>query len=77
MVGGSLWWKLKGGLEAAQTVLRWFVYTYLEIIYEQRMAINSGWQVQGRPKFGWMDDAKMALGSRGLSITDERSACVG
>ena len=32
----------------------------------------SGARVRGRPRFGWMDDVKMALGSRGITVEAAR-----
>ena len=32
------------------------------------MADESGGRVQGRPRLGWMDDVKVALGSRGMMV---------
>ena len=32
------------------------------------MAEVSGGRVQGRPRFGWMDGVKVALGNRGMMV---------
>ena len=32
------------------------------------MAKVSGGQVRGRPRFGWMDGVKVALGNRGMTV---------
>ena len=32
------------------------------------MTDGSGWRVRGRPRFGWMEGVKMALGSRGMTV---------
>ena len=29
--------------------------------------VSGGW-VQGRPRFGWMDGVKVALGNRGITV---------
>ena len=55
---------------ADQRVLRWF--GHVERMDEYRMARRvlmaevSGGRVRGRPRLGWMDDAKVALGNRGM-----------
>ena len=36
------------------------------------MAEVSGRQVRGRPRLGWMDSVKVALGNRGMTL-EERS----
>ena len=36
------------------------------------MADVSGGRVQGRPRLGGMDGVKVALGSRGMTVTAER-----
>ena len=54
---------------ADQIVLRWF--GHVERMYEYHMARRvlmaevSGGQVRGRPRLGWMDGVKVALGKRG------------
>ena len=54
-----------------QRVLRWF--GHVERMDEYRMArrvlmeVVSGGRVRGRPRFGWMDDVKVALGNRGMT----------
>ena len=56
--------------KADQRVLRW--YGHGKRMDEYRMARRvlmaevSGGRVQGRPMLGWMDGAKVALGSRGM-----------
>ena len=53
-------------------VLRWF--GHMERMDEYRisrrvlMAEVSGGQVQGRPRLGWMDGVKVALGNRGMTM---------
>ena len=36
------------------------------------MAEESGGRVRGRPRLGWMDGAKVALGNRGMTVEAER-----
>ena len=36
------------------------------------MADVSGRRVLGRPRFGWMNGVKIALGSRGMTVEAER-----
>ena len=61
---------------ADQRVLRWF--GHLEIIHEYRMARRmlmaevSGGRVRGRPRLGWMDGVKVALGNRGMTVKAAR-----
>ena len=57
---------------ADQIVLRWF--GHVERMYEYRiarrvlMAEVSGGRVRGRPRVGWMDGVKVALGNRGMTV---------
>ena len=61
---------------ADQTVLRWF--GHVERMDEYRMARRvlraevSGGRVRGRPRLGWMDDVKAALGNRGMTVEAAR-----
>ena len=61
---------------ADQRVLRWF--GHLERMDEYRidrrvlMAEVSGGWVRGRPKLGWMDGVKVALGNRGMMLEAAR-----
>ena len=61
---------------ADETVLRWF--GHVERMDEYRMvrrvlmAEVSGGQELGRPRLGWMDGVKMALGNRGMTVEAER-----
>ena len=61
---------------ADQRALRWF--GHVERMDEYRMARRvlmaevSGGRVRGRPKLGWMDDVKMELGSRGMTVEAAR-----
>ena len=55
-----------------QKVLRWF--GHVERMDENRLATRvltaevSGGRVRGRPRLGWMDSMKVALGSRGMTM---------
>ena len=55
-----------------QRVLRWF--GHVERMDGYRMARRvltdevSGGRVQGRPRLGWMDGVKVALGNRGMTV---------
>ena len=57
---------------AYQRVLRWF--GHVERMDEYRvarrvlMAEVSGGRVRGRPRLGWMDGVKVALGNRGMMV---------
>ena len=57
---------------ADQRVLRW--YGHVERMEDHRMvrrvmiAEVSGGRVRGRPRLGWMDGVKMALGKRGITV---------
>ena len=61
---------------ADQRVLRWF--GHLERMDEHRMARRelmaevSGGRVRGRPRLGWMDGVKVALGNRGMTVEAAR-----
>ena len=61
---------------ADKRVLRWF--GHVERIYEYRMARRvlmaevSGRRVRGRPRLGWMDGVKVALGNRGMTVEAAR-----
>ena len=61
---------------ADQRVLRWF--GPVERMDEYRMARRvfmvevSGGRVRGRPRLGWMDGAKVALGTRGMTVSAAR-----
>ena len=48
---------------ADQRVLRWFGGCGRVL-----MAEVSGGRVQGRPRLGWMDGVKVALGNRGVMV---------
>ena len=57
---------------ADQRVLRWF--GHVERMDDYRMAIRvlmaevGGGRVRGRPRLGWMDGVKVALGNRGTTV---------
>ena len=57
---------------ADQRVLRWFGHA--ERMDEYRMARRmlmaevSGGRVRGRPRLGWMDGVKVALGNMGMTV---------
>ena len=59
-----------------QRVLRWF--GHVERMDDYRMAKRvlmaevSGGRVRGRPRLGWMDGVKVALGSRGMTVEAAR-----
>ena len=36
------------------------------------MAEVSGWRERGRPRLGWMDAVKVALGNSGMTVEVER-----
>ena len=61
---------------ADHRVLRWF--WHLERMVDYRMARTvltaevSGGRVRGRPRLGWMDGVKVALGNRGMMVEPAR-----
>ena len=60
---------------ADQRVLRW--YGHVErmdeyCIAEVLMVENSGGRERGRPRLGWIDGVKVALGNRGMMAEVER-----
>ena len=61
---------------ADQRILRWF--GHVERMDDYRMARRvltaevSGGQVRGRPRLGWMDGVKVALGNRGMTVEAAR-----
>ena len=63
-------------LRLHQSVLRWF--GHVERMDECRMARRvlmaevSGGRVRGRPRLGWMDGVKVALGNRGMTVEAAR-----
>ena len=61
---------------ADQRVLRWFWHVQRTDEYRMArrvlMAEVSGRWVRGRPKLGWMDGVKVALGNRGMRVEAAR-----
>ena len=61
---------------ADQRVLRWF--GHVERMDEYRMARRvlmvevSGGRARGKPRLGWMDGVKVALGNRGMTVVNAR-----
>ena len=61
---------------AYQRVLRWF--GHVERMDDYRTARRvlmvevSGGRVRGRPRLGWMDGVKVALGNRGMMVETAR-----
>ena len=49
---------------ADQRVLRWFGHVERMVLMAK---VSGGW-VRGRPKLGWMDGVKAALGNRGMTV---------
>ena len=57
---------------ADQRVLRWFVHAkrmdqYLTARRVLKAKVSGG-RVRGRPRLGWMDGVKVALGNRGMTV---------
>ena len=61
---------------ADQRVLRWFGHVERMDDYcmarKVLMAEVSGGRVRGRPRLGWMDGVKVALGNRGMTVEAAR-----
>ena len=61
---------------ADQRVLRWFAHVDRMDKYHMArrvlMAEVSGGRVRGRPRLGWMDGVKVALGNRGMTVEAAR-----
>ena len=61
---------------AGQRVLRWFGHVERMDEYcmarKVLMAEVSGGRVRGRPRLGWMDGVKVALGNRGMMVESAR-----
>ena len=74
--------RIRGGIErelasrADLRVLRWFGHVERMDEYSMAgrklMAEVSGGRVRGRPSSDWMDDVKLALGSRGMTVEAAR-----
>ena len=66
------WNRRESASRADQRVLRWF--GHVERMDEYRiarrvlMAEVRGGRVQGRPRLGWTDGVKVALGNRGMMV---------
>ena len=59
---------------ADQKVLRWFGQVERMDGYRIRVSmaeVSGGW-VRGRPRLGWMDGVKVALGNRGMTMEAAR-----
>ena len=63
---------------ADQRVLRWFGHVERMDDYcmarRVLMAEVVGGRVRGRPRLGWMDDVKVALGNRGMMVEAVRQS---
>ena len=44
--------------------------------YSVLMAEVSGGRVRGRPRLGWMDGVKVALGNRGMTVEAARECAI-
>ena len=59
-----------------QRVLRWFGHVERMDVYRifrtVLMALVRGGRVRGRPRLGWMDGVKVALGNRGVAVDSAR-----
>ena len=62
--------------KADQRILRWFGHVYRTDEYRMTrrvlMAEVIGGRVRGRPRLGWMDGVKMAIGNRGMTVEAAR-----
>ena len=71
---GGIEWELVS--RADQRVLRWFGHAKRMDEYRMArrvlMAEVSGGRVRGRPRLGWMDGVKVALGNRGMMVEAAR-----
>ena len=75
-------WCVGAGIEmelasrADQRVLRWFGHVERMDDYHMArkvlMAEVNGGRVRGRPRLGWMDGVKVALGNRGMTVEAAR-----
>ena len=68
--------EMESASRADQRVSRWF--WHVERMDDYRMARRvlmaevSGGRERGRPRLGWMDGVKVALGNRGMTVEAER-----
>ena len=75
--------RMRAGIErelasrADQRVLRWFGHVermdHYRMARRVLMAEVSGGRVRRRPRLGWMDGVKVALGNRGMTVEAERN----
>ena len=72
---------LRAGIEGSWRVKRiinidtvWSLGENVRVPYGQKGVDgeSKGVQVRGRPRLGWMDGVKMALGSRGMTVEAAR-----
>ena len=64
-------WKLAS--RADQRVLRWFGHDDFCMARRVLMEkVSGGGLVRGRPRLGWMDGVKVALGNRGITVEAAR-----
>ena len=65
---------------ADQRLFRWFGLVERMDKYRMArrvlMANESGGRVRGRPRLGWMNGLKMALGSRGMTVEAARQCTI-
>ena len=63
---------------ADQRVLRWFDHVKRMDVYRMArrvlMAEVSGERVRGRPRLGWMDGVKVAMGNREMTVDPVRQS---
>ena len=52
--------------------LYWHVARMDDYRISRRVLMVSGERVRGRPKLGWMDGVKVALGNRGMPVETAR-----
>ena len=68
--------KRESASRADQRVMRWFGHVKRMDDYRMArrvlMAEVSGGRVRGRPRLGWMDGVKVALGNRGMMVKAAR-----
>ena len=68
----------RAGIErrADQTIMRWFGQVLrmdeLRMAKSVLMAEVSGGRIRWRPRLGWMDGVKVALGNRGMTVEAAR-----
>ena len=54
--------------------MRWYVHCMLDYLLHVWLFLAevSGGRVRGRPRLGWMDGVKVALGNRGMTVEAAR-----